>query len=71
MKAKQPIEINLDGIEIHELAVFLQEGAKALPEFAAACQCNMQCNCGPCLLSCGGCSCSPDIPDSCSSNSDV
>ncbi len=40
MKTKKPIEINLEGIEIKELSVFLQEGAKGIPEFAASCHCS-------------------------------
>ncbi len=44
MKTKKPIEINLEGIEIKELSVFLQEGAKGIPEFAASCHCSCACS---------------------------
>ncbi len=58
MKTKEPIEINLEGIEVHELSVFLQEGARTIPEFTASCACTV--NCGNCAsFSCAHCTVPP------------
>ncbi len=62
MKTKKPIVINLEGIDINELSVFLQQGSRAIPEFAASCQCKtVSCSCA-CTLSCGSCSPAPTSP---------
>ncbi|HEY6390794.1 MAG TPA: hypothetical protein VIX89_05930 [Bryobacteraceae bacterium] len=45
------LRIDLDNIEIEEIEVFLQEGSRGMPEFAASCStiCNWWC----CIPSCG------------------
>ena len=47
--------IDLDDIEIGEIEVFLQEGSRGAPEFAASCSsiCSWLC----CLPSCAACGC--------------
>ena len=61
MKTKQPIEINLEAVEINELSVFLQQGARGIPEFAASCT-----SCPPsysyATMSCAACPIPPDAP---------
>ena len=48
-KEWQRLSIDLSGIEMEDIELFFQEGARALPELAASCQCNT----GACCSSCG------------------
>lgn len=47
---QDPIQIDLSGIEIEDVELFLQEGSRGMPEFAASCSgiCHYLC----CLPSC-------------------
>lgn len=53
MNIRKSIDLNLDDIVIDEIAVFLQEGARATPEFSASCACTVHCG------ACSNFSCTP------------
>ena len=58
---KETLHIDLDAVEIEEIEVFLQEGSRGTPEFAASCStiCYWLC----CTPSCGCCAASDDEAD--------
>ena len=56
------LSIDLDSIEIEEIEVFLQEGSRGTPEFAASCNAICQWLC--CVPSCNACCCDPQQPPS-------
>jgi hypothetical protein len=49
-EALKPLEIDLSGISMEEIEVYVQPGARALPDMAASCACNMS---NSCCSSCG------------------
>jgi CO dehydrogenase/acetyl-CoA synthase beta subunit len=48
-QAQKPIEIDLEGIELDEIKLFVQEGARGNPEMVASCQ--------ACRFPCASCGC--------------
>lgn len=52
---QNPIHIDLSDVEIDDVELFLQEGSRGLPEFAASCStiCYWLC-CAPSCDSCSG-----------------
>ena len=46
----EPVQIDLSGIEVEDIELFLQEGSRGMPEFAASCStiCHYLC----CVPSC-------------------
>jgi len=48
-QARKPIEIDLAGIDIEEVTLFVQEGARGIPEMAASSNVNPH----PFCISCG------------------
>jgi len=47
---RNPVQIDLSGLEIEDIELFLQEGSRGIPEFAASCStiCHYWC----CAASC-------------------
>lgn len=43
-----PLTIDLSGLDIKDVQLFSQEGARALPEMAASCACNTVSCCSSC-----------------------
>lgn len=52
---KQTLQIDIDCVEIEEIEIFLQEGSRGIPEFAASCS-------GICHYLCCAPSCSCYVP---------
>ena len=53
MAVHKPITIDLSGIDMEDVKLFVQEGGRATPEFAASCS-DCLCILGRCCLSCTG-----------------
>ena len=51
MAVHKPVAIDLSGIDMEEVKLFVQEGGRGTPEFAASCS-NCECILGRCCLSC-------------------